>query len=111
MLEAMLMLAIGAVVGVVIGAVVMSLSRGSSDVEPLVPQHEEPPPLRVRRRPAAPPPPPAVAPEDLDDQLLGPLREGNNIAAIKLARELTGWSLREAKAYVDALAQRNLIRH
>jgi ribosomal protein L7/L12 len=101
MLEAMLMLAIGAVVGVVIGAVVMSLSRGKSDVIPLVPP---------QARQSVPPPLPTPLPrEEIDGQVLAVLREENTIAAIKRARELTGWNLREAKQYVEELARRNFI--
>lgn len=39
----------------------------------------------------------------LDEELRELVRQGKMVAAVKLARDRTGWSLREAKDYVDAL--------
>lgn len=111
MLEPMLMLAIGAVIGAVFALVVLSFVRGrSSEVELLVPPSEQQSaPVRVRRQTVPPAPKPAAPPEEVDGALLASLREGNKIAAIKRARELTGLGLREAKEYVEALERRNFI--
>ena len=42
-------------------------------------------------------------PVNLEAEVRTLLVQGNKIAAIKRARELTGWGLKQAKDYVDAL--------
>jgi ribosomal protein L7/L12 len=51
-------------------------------------------------------PPPAVDPE-LERQVRDLINDKQKIAAVKLVREQTGWGLREAKDYVDAVERTN----
>lgn len=52
------------------------------------------------------PPPVALAADALEQELLGILRAGNKIEAIKVCRQRTGLGLREAKDKVEALEAR-----
>jgi ribosomal protein L7/L12 len=53
--------------------------------------------------PASATPPAPSAAGDLNGQILALLAKNQKIQAIKLVREQTGWGLKEAKDYVDAL--------
>jgi ribosomal protein L7/L12 len=87
-----MLIAVGAVVLVVIAVVLVATTRRDATVAPLVPPQASLPQ--------------ASPPEQIDSRLLPLLQAGQKIEAIKLARELTGLGLKEAKDYVGALEQR-----
>lgn len=70
--------------------------------DPRLAEYAAPPATPVPPPPATVPPPPVAAEQG---EVLALLRDGHKIMAVKRYRELTGASLAEAKAAVDALEQ------